>query len=257
VSRIDWIYSAPAALFYRVLARLDLGADAASLYDPTLPPVPWARSLTDAYHAAPGRLALQWIALEVADLGALQTRLHDPPAALRDAAGRRLAALAADALAAEAAVPDEPDTAGYARRRTLADRLGPPLTRLRAALWERSGDPPPLAILDVPALRRHGRGRPDPHRHRVAVDLRQDPDHLLCQVLHEQIHPRTDPAVLAGLAPVPRDTRRGTPGHAVHAALEEAALRVGAALIAAREPGYTAAYERWLRALNAPPLTDE
>ena len=46
-------------------------------------------------------------------------------------------------------------------------------------------------------------------------------------------------------------------GHAIHAALEEAALRVGAALIAARAPGYPAAYERWLWALGAPPLTDE
>jgi hypothetical protein len=240
VAGLEWVRSAPAALLFRVLARLDLGPDAASLYDPSLPAAPWTTELAAAYAAAPGRHALQWIALDAPDLATLQSRLQGLTGRLADVASRALTAEIADALPAWIA-----DTAAaVALAAARAEVLSAPLARLRAALWERAGSPPPLRVIDVPALRRCGRGlRGDVHR--VAVDLRQDPDHLLCQIFHEEVHVRTDPAVLTGTPPVPRDTRAGTPGHAVHAALEDAAVTVGEAVIAARAPEHLAAYHRW------------
>jgi hypothetical protein len=244
---IAWTRSAPAALLFRVLARLDLRGDAADLHDPALPPAAWTAALADAYAAAPGRLALHWLALDVPDLAALQARLADPPAALADAPGRRLAALVAAALADETAYLDvwAADAAATARAAACDRALRAPLQALRAALWERRGAPPPLQVVDVPALGRRGRGLPGPALHRVAVDLRQPHAHLLCQIFHEEVHVRSDPAVLAGAPPVPRDTRAGAPGFAVHAALEAAAVAVGEAVIAARLPDWLPAYRAW------------
>ena len=89
------------ALAYHVLAHLDLGRDAATLYDDTLPSRPWTAELHAAYVAAAGRLAIHAAPLWYGD--ALVQRLRtDGPASLRDAAGRTLARAFTDAIEAEA-----------------------------------------------------------------------------------------------------------------------------------------------------------
>ena len=55
----------------------------------------------------------------------------------------------------------------------------------------------------------------------------------------------TDPVVRGTTPASTQDTRAGTPGHALHAALEHAAIEVGTALIDARAPEWSPAYVRW------------
>jgi hypothetical protein len=233
-----------AALLYHVLAHLDLGRDAASLHDPSLPRRAWVDDLRRAYGAAPGRLVVHAIALVHADASAVLR--DDPPPGLRDAEGRELAHHLADALDAEA--PHyEP---------TFADpptQLLEPLATLRAALYERIGEPPPLTILDCPALRLAGRAATHDGTRVIAVSLAQDPGHVLCQTIHEEIHAVTDPVVREGFATAVRqDTRADAPGFALHCELERAAIEVGDALVAARTPQWSAAYARWRARFAAP-----
>ncbi|MCA9654818.1 MAG: hypothetical protein KC501_33185, partial [Myxococcales bacterium] len=131
------------------------------------------------------------------------------------------------------------------RRVAVAQELGEPLQRLRAALWEQQGPPPPLIVLDCPALGLAGRGGADERGRVVAVSLAAPIEHLLCQILHEEVHAITDPVVRTQGGGATQDTRAGTPGHALHAALEHAALEVGRAVIEARAPAWSQAYARW------------
>lgn len=227
--------SASAALLYHVLAHLDLGRDAASLFDRSLPMRPWADDLRVAYGNARGRLVVHAIALVHDD--PIAVLRDDPPPALRDDAGRVLATCLADAMEAEAQryVPAfaEPPT-----------QLLEPLAVLRSALYERVGAPPPLAILDCPALRLAGRAATRDGTRVVAVSLAQDPGHILCQTIHEEIHAVTDPVVRAG-STLGQDTRASSPGYALHRELERAAIEVGDALVAARAPQWSPVYARW------------
>ena len=235
------------ALCFHVLSHLDLGADAANLYDATLPTEPWVEGLASAYAAAPGRLTLHAVALSAGPQ--LGSTLRDaPPPALSDPAGRELLRRFAAALhAVRESYRTAFDAAGPGARnlkRERATALGGPLKRLRAALYEVHGEPPPLRILDCPALGPCGRAIAEERGRIVAVSLEQDVEHLLCQILHEEVHAVTDPAVRSG-GDAPQDTRRGTPGYALHEALETAAIEVGAALIEARAPAWAPAYARW------------
>jgi hypothetical protein len=226
----------PARL-YGVLAHLDLGADAASLFDPNLEASAWTEALLEAYRAAPGRLVVQGIAL--AHPRGLVERLRDtPPHSLRDSAGRRLCSLLADALVASAQT-----RVAYAQAPAA---LVEPLTTLRAALWETHGEPPPLTVVDCPALGRCGRAVDTDAGRVVAVSLAEPVEHLLCQIVHEETHALTDPVVRAswGEGPV-RDTAVGSVGFRRHQALELAAVEVGDALIRARTPEWAPAYARW------------
>lgn len=235
VTFVRW--DAPARL-YAALARLDLGPDAASLFDPSLPAVPWAAGLLEAYRGAPGRLEVHAIGLVTP--GDLQTRLRErPTAGLCDAAGRRLCLALADAMAELASSPIE-----YA---AVPNEILAPLTELRDALWERKGGAPPLTIADCPALRHAGRATSTPGGRVVAVSLAEPAEHVLCQVLHEETHVVTDPVVAgqwSAQGPA-RDTAVGSAGYERHQALETAAVEVGEAVIAARAPGWLGAYHRW------------
>ena len=242
--------AAEAALCYHVLAHLPLGRDAASLFDPTLPSRSWVEPLRRAYLDAPGRLVVQGLALRYPD-GGLDALAHAPPAGLRDEAGRQLL----DGLRKAMAIEREPFMHGWnaaaaegeaeARLDTVSSRVLGPLTELRHALWERHGPPPPLTVLDCPALDRAGRGTTVAHERRVAVSLSAPVEHVLCQILHEEIHPITDPVIREGQPGPAQDTRSGSAGHATHAALEHAAVEVGQALILARAPRWAEAYARW------------
>jgi hypothetical protein len=247
MSGIEWERAAEPALLFHVLAHLPLGRDAASLYDETLPDRGWAGGLLEAYAAAPGRLQVH--ALGLWHRAGLEALRDGPPAGLRDPAGRRLLIGLLDAMQSERAafMRDWEASAAQAgaRQAEVAARLTEPLTVLRAALWEPQGDPPPLTLLDCPALHLAGRATSDAHRHVIAVNLAAPIDHLLCQILHEEVHPVTDPVVRDTMPSTPQDTRAGTPGHALHAAIEHAAIEVGEALILARAPEWSAAYARW------------
>jgi hypothetical protein len=226
----------PSALAYHVLAHLDLGRDAANLFDARLPERPWKPALRAAYEEAPGRLAVQWVGLMVRDLDGLQQRLEGGRTrGLEDEPGRRLAVAFRNALEAEA---EAFEAAWHADARAHAARmraLGPwldPLARAREALWQRAGrEPPPLTVLDCPALGRSGRGLPLPKGRVVAVSL-TPPDEAACQILHEETHPVSDPKILAEPGRPPRDTRQGTEGASTHKALEEAAVALGTTIVA-------------------------
>jgi hypothetical protein len=242
--------SRPAAACFEVLAAVDLGADAANLF--RRPAVgdaspPWAAPLRLAYQAAPGRLALQVIGLHHATIGELRDALREGPPGLRDAPGHRLATAFAEALRP---LTDDPafddDAAGHTRRTNafVAEALED-LTTLRAALWEtRPQAMPRLTILDCPALGLAGRATTAADGgHVVAVNLGAGPEHALMQILHEQVHPVTDPLVVPSLEG--RTTEVGTPGFATHARVERVAIDVGAALVDARAPHLRDAYARW------------
>jgi hypothetical protein len=231
---------------FSILAQMDLGADAANLHRPGAPVPPWAGPLRIAYRAAPARLQLHAVGMHHDTLEALLAALDEGPPGLRDDAGRRLASAFADALRRftdREALARDADAHAHRRRAFEAQAL-PDLATLRAALWEtRTEPPPPLTILDCPALGEAGRATTHAGRHVVAVGLGAGPEHALIQVLHEQIHPVTDPLVEAD---GPRDTQVGAPGFARHAQLERLALDVGAALVEARAPHRRDAYARWM-----------
>ncbi len=242
-----------AALCYHVLAHLDLGSDAATLFDRGLPPRPWRDALAGAYARARGRLRLQFLGIETTSFAELRARLfgdrRDP--ALGDADGRALVTAFTRALEDERPRHAERWRAqGALRESARLDSIVETLSRLRAVLWEASGGPPPpLTIVDCPALgwcgRASHRSRPGGSRHRVVgVSLARPDEHVVCQVFHEETHRVTDPVVLGGRSGR-RDTRVGQPGHELHEALELAAVEAGQAIIDVRAPALRGAYHRW------------
>ncbi len=193
-----------------------------------------------AYRAAPGKLTIQVIGLRHTTVDSLVNALRfDPPAALSDPRGRTLARCFAAALDAE--------REGFeVASPTPMAAVGTKLAVLRQALWDPQGrDAPPLRILHAPALGPNGRATRVGAERRVAVSLTQDPDHVLCQVLHEEIHPITDPIVLAERKERDRSTTRGAPGFGLHAELETVAVAATEAFLAARSPDLLPAFVRW------------
>ena len=239
------------ALAYHLLSQLDLGADAASLYCyQDKPAADWAHALRDAYLSAPGRLTVHAHPLAYdrpeAWLDALE---RSPPEALRDPAGRAL--VSALVLAARAELPAwsegfTSESPGMIRAR---ERLLPALSRLRERMWQQQGGPPPLLLLDCPALGRHGRATLVGGTRVIAVSLDEPDGHVICQVLHEDMHAITDPIVraeqAAAFAGSTRDTRQGSPGFALHQALESVAVGATAAFLQARAPELMHDFEIW------------
>ena len=247
-------WPAPALLF-EVLAACDLGHDVAAVPAGTRSQEDWAVAVAQAWPRSAGRLAVHALGLMHEDVDALLAALHTPPAELDDDAGKALCAAVARGLQArrtsfEAAfTPTGPPDDGRAA-------LGEELQRLRAALWAPQGRrPPPLVVLDVPALGRAARATAHAGVRRVATSLAEPPAHVLMQVLHEEMHPITDPVVLASLPGAVRDTRPGEPGFEVHQKLEETVLAATAAFLQARAPEHMASFEDWLTPFTgAPPM---
>jgi radical SAM superfamily enzyme YgiQ (UPF0313 family)/protein-L-isoaspartate O-methyltransferase len=238
------------ALAFHVLRWLDLGADAASIHDPGLPDRPWLSALSAAWALAPRRLHLQVMPLRFREPeGLIRALRSGSPRPLRGPRDAGLALAFADALEAEApafvegwtpALP--PAAAGVARA----------VEELRGLLYQgQDREPPPLRLLHCAALGRAGRATEHDGERLVAVDLGQPLEHALMQVLHEEIHPVTDPLVRAEWEdPAAQDTRAGSPGHALHQQLESVAIAATQALLEARAPRWLPAFEAWLLGLS-------
>lgn len=238
-------YRPHVQLYYRVLSHLDLGDDAADLcrYGDVEPER--TDELASAYRAAPGRLILQAAPLLADDLEETLEllrggRLHDD-----HDADRRLANLVAEILETEASRRSLPSH--VPREVDWLERLDD----CRRHLWSRLDGPcPPLRIFDVPALAdgtwTNGRGTSTGDERVVSVSLHAGPNAFV-QVLHEEIHPVTDPVIRAQSGAARRDTRVGSHGYELHRQLERMAVEVGEALIETRAPGYADAYDRWRR----------
>jgi hypothetical protein len=244
------------ALFFHVLAHVNLGSDAASLFDGALDPQPWAATIEKAYARAPGRLAIHGRPLLCETRASLFDWLGSPDGGMADEAGRQLGHALIVGMEAESdAFSVEWRAELELRRRrveTMEARLVAALDPLRAALWERQGGAPPLLVLNCPAMGRHGRAIRHRHGHVVAVSLDEPFEMSLCQIFHEEVHPISDPAVLNGRDGGARDTRAGRSGHGLHAELEIAAIEVGQAVIDARLPELSPAYARWRARYRVP-----
>lgn len=237
-----------ASLFFHVLSHLKLHRDAASLYFKRRHVPPWVEPLFQAYRLAPGRTSFQFVGLEADGVEELLQRLEQktgegPPA------DQRLAAALCRAVLAEEASYHETWRSGSEREEArLLEwqvRYATILQALRTGLWA-AGTPPPLTLLDCRSLGAHGRGMTLPGGHRVAVSFAHSDEHVLFQTFHEEVHPISDPVMLNGLAGgVIRCTEAGQPGHELHRHLECAALELGEAVVAARQPQLLGAYRAW------------
>lgn len=236
-------------LYFHVLSHLDLDRDAASLYVRRKGRAPaWVAPLLDAYRAAPGRLYAHVLPLHCDDVEAMGRLLRaGAMPGLNDGDGRALCAHLADALDAERAAFEQrwqPEPIGETTA-YLIEHLSP----LRARLWEPAGKAAPdLHIEAVDALtsgeHSHARATGRGGRRIVAVSFRPAREQILCQVLHEEIHPVTDPPIRARYTAA-QDTRAGSAGYELHAELERAAVDRGQQLLEDCAPGLLPAYATW------------
>jgi len=254
-----------ARSWYSMLSRLDLGADAACIHDPTAPKRPWADALLAAYRLAPGRLRVQFLPLLVDDLDAVLKALETGPLPrLEDPDGRLLRAGLAGALQRELNDMRTVWHRATGSLGTLQSAVGPgflpALREARAELWSRvSEPPPPLQVWHVPALTGHGRAVSRGGQRIVATGLRTDIGQALCQVIHEECHTISDRAVLQrwrsreqGRGPT-RDTARDTEGYRLHVELERAAVDLGQQVIDAVLPAFHTDYNRWRERFGVAP----
>ncbi len=213
-----------AVLWYHVLSHLDLGRDAANLFVPKRPQRSWIPQALALVQADP---LLQFTPLFLSDIGYLQQTSLGP-------------ILAAELGAVTAAwqVDDAVD-----RHRRFFAEVAPDLTTARAALGAGL-----LVIYDVPAMGPHARAvtRKDGRRI-VAADLSQPSAHVFCQVLHEEIHPFSDPLIMHVMGPASRDTRPGTAGWNLHKALEIGAVEGGRQIVEGHVKHRQADYAAWCR----------
>jgi hypothetical protein len=217
---------------YRALAGVDLGADAASLYDGR-PLSRAARALAVAMHAHPrDALVLQGWPLRALS----PAHLAAPP--VGEAVGVPWRRLLTE-VAAVAAPPETAPGAGPLRTR---------LPALMAALWAPLGlEPPPLRVLDCRPLGPRGRAVEAEGRLVIATSLGEPGHHALLQVFHEASHPVTDAAVRARLGADDRvrSTRKGAKGFAAHQAYEAAAVAWGGAVLEEAAPDLLPEWAAW------------
>lgn len=257
---MSWIiYNRPlhAEIHYHVLSHLDLGCDAASIYRIRHQHKPWQQALTESYLRAPGRLLVQVLPLFSSDFASYHNSLRGRTfSLLNDTPGTELREQLASAVeqereTVERAWQQESDSDRNRAEETLSVII-PILKKLRNALWNNSEQSiPPLRIVDCTSLgdsyQTYGRSIAYNSEHLVAVSFRAPFDQLLCQIIHEEIHPVTDPPIRARYAQFSQDTRLTSPGFELHRQLERQAIQTGGALIERHAPELLAAYELWLR----------
>jgi hypothetical protein len=247
-------WRAHVSAHYALLAQIPMPGDAANLH------VPDRDSVNEALRAAwaaAGRGVRLRAQIEPLWYDAVEDYLRASEAALLD----RLASPR----------PDSETLASRLREgvRALIDKqnmqavLGPDplpqsthrwLVDTRSALYERSSEAPTLRIIHTPALGytwrgvRFTRGRATENKageRIIAVSIDADPEQLAIQLLHEETHPITDPAVFARHKGVARRTDGKGEGGALHMELEQLVVDVDAAVIEARAPELSEAYAVW------------
>ncbi len=244
LSRSDIRVSRPfhAWLHYHVLSHLDLGGDLSSVYDPTTPDRAWAKPLLHALGAPRDRLAAQFLPLWADDHAALVER--------RD--GRLLTERLRAAWTAEhgrVAARWHADR-GYARRLDgFWGAVAEPLEACRALL----DAPLPLHVVDVPALGAHARMSVADGQRVVALSLDAPADEVLCQLVYAEAHGEVEGEVFAEGGRRARDTRRGSAGWTLHAALDGAVLDRCRGLLDAAWPAALPGFEAWSRRLGVAP----
>ena len=229
-----------AWLHYDVLAHLDLGLDAANLHTPGRAELPWIPALDALYRADPDRLQAQFWPLHTTNMESLLAAIHTE--GLRTAFG----AAYADRFETVCALWDH-DTHFEDRRARFETEVAPRLEKLRALLWE-SRAVPPLTVLDVPSLGPHARAFWVTGSRVVATSLMEDPEHVLCQIFHEETHPHSDTTD----GETSRDTNPAGPGWRQHQILEENAIALGQHIIDDFTPELAPAYARWRDRLRWP-----
>ena len=253
MSTVEFHATLHTALHYHVLSHLDLGEDAASIYDPNTETRDWIEGVLWAYGNAPGRLALQFLGIQINSLDSLREKLRYGSAdtGLGDEAGRSLRAAFLAALDLERhhfSMAWNRDARVREQRLARAGlEMSDRLTALRAALWKGQGDPPPLTVLDCPALGLAGRSVSLRGRRVIAVNLDSEGEQALYQILKEEAYVFTDPAVMEKHAGQNRDTRVDSEGYTLHQALEQAAVAHGRAVLKTVAPDSMAAYDAWAR----------
>ncbi len=236
-------------LHYQILSRLDLGRDGANLFHKGQSRSPrWSKKLLRAYREAPGALILQILPLLFPDMESQLEGLRTGTLpGFSENADMRLRRLFADVL--ESQMADE-----VVSPEKLNISWLPMLESCRETLWRDLStldkEPPPLRILDVPALKRgawtFGRATYNDHRHIVAVSLDVPWEHALIQVLHEEIHPVTDPAIRRRFSG-PRSTAEDSQGFELHRRLEQKAVSVGEKVLRRCASELLTPYKRWRR----------
>ncbi|TNE46084.1 MAG: hypothetical protein EP343_25290 [Deltaproteobacteria bacterium] len=232
-------------LHYHVLSHLDLGRDAANLFQSRASFPSWVSFLQRAYLMnRKGSGLLQHDPLCVRDLEGLYRRL--------EARDERAATLMLQAMVAEQEQQEKAWEQDAAQARQQIDAFvqhhGDALLLLRRMLWERRGlEPPPLYVFDAPALGTHGRGMGGRTYRCCAVSLARDGEQALCQVFHEEVHAISDEEVekASGQSLDTRDTQVRSDGFRLHQALEHRAVELGGELIQEHTPMYQAAYQQW------------
>ena len=222
-----------AWVHYHVLSHLDLGADAANLFRADTRSA-WASALLETYQNTPDRLRVQHTPM---------TETCSQNMALRS--GLQAARDAVWSTVELAWQRDEPQD----RHERFYLEVAPALQACRAAA--NGATPPPLIIWDVPALGGNGRAAPIKGNRVVATSLAEPSDHVFCQVLHEEMHPVTDPLVAEmfdGIDMRARDTHVDGAGYVLHRALEVAAVEGGRQIVEQVAPRFAPAYARWCAA---------
>lgn len=253
---ITWARPLHAELCYHVLAHLDLGRDAASIHNPALESRTWVAPLLEAYHAAPGRLVAQVLPMVTPNVAGLFGRLRSGAIrGLDDPAGHELCRCLVDAL--DEQLPSvrerwhEATPAARARGEELLAWMVPLLQRLLRAVHA-PNEASALSLLDCDALAcaggTHGRAAVAQGQHVVAVSLAGPREQVLCQVLHEELHVKTDPPIRATHDGDAQDTDHDSEGYRLHERLEQAAaVEVGQQLVEREAPELRAAYAVWRR----------
>ena len=245
-------HRAHVSAHYAMLARIPMPGDAANLHVPGRDPVDEA--LRAAWAAAKMRERLR-AQIEPLWYDTTDAYLQSPEAAPSSSRERPVSlTLLGGAREGARALIEAHDMQPAPGPGPLPRSTHRWLTQTRSALYERASEAPLLRIIDVPTLGytlngvRFTRGRATRNKrgeHIVAVSLDADPEQVAIQILHEETHPITDPAVRARYQQVEQRTDGSGAGGALHLELEQLVVDVDAAIIAARTPELVEAYTVW------------
>ena len=224
---------------FKVLSMLRLTDDAANINSVDADSPSWLPLLERAYHKADGRLALQGLPLQFPELIDLIAALDKPPNALRNPEGMRLCSMFKTAVLSV-------DVKKIESSKPSLDLIFNDIMPLRAHLYQQiNHNMPRLVVYDVPELGNSARAISLNGERRIALSTEQSTAHIRMQLLHEEIHPITDPMVLNGNKLDARSTRVCDEGYEIHLTLENTVLNVTEALLSQLRPDLLDDFYGW------------